>query len=240
MVVDLCLTMKKPKFIEPEIIQIPEGKFFMGSENGTANAIPIRNVWLDSYSVAKHPVTNREYAIFVKMLGHSEPPFWREPKFRDPDQPVVGISWYDAVAYCDWLSGLTGKNYRLPTEAEREKAARGGLVNSVYPWGNNLPADHLGGRNALLLPVGTEGPNGYGLYNMSEGVHEWCADWYSRVYYEDSPNRNPIGPQYGHRRVARGGSWRHFIRFARCAARSSLDPKKQFNDFGFRSAMTMD
>jgi len=240
MVVDLCLTMKKPKFIEPEIIQIPEGKFFMGSENGTANAIPIRNVWLDSYSVAKYPVTNREYAIFVKMLGHSEPPFWREPKFRDLDQPVVGISWYDAVAYCDWLSELTGKNYRLPTEAEREKAARGGLVNSVYPWGNNLPADHLGGRNALLLPVGTEGPNGYGLYNMSEGVHEWCADWYSRVYYEDSPNRNPIGPQYGHRRVARGGSWRHLIRFARCAARSSLDPKKQFNDFGFRSAMTMD
>ena len=79
--------MKKPKFIEPEIIQIPEGKFFMGSENGTANAIPIRNVWLDSYSVAKYPVTNREYAIFVKMLGHSEPPFWREPKFRDLDQP---------------------------------------------------------------------------------------------------------------------------------------------------------
>ena len=174
------------------------------------------------------------------MLGHSEPPFWREPKFRHLDQPVVGISWYDAVAYCDWLSGLTGKNYRLPTEAEREKAARGGLVNSVYPWGNNLPADHLGGRNALLLPVGTEGPNGYGLYNMSEGVHEWCADWYSRVYYEDSPNRNPTGPQYGHRRVARGGSWRHLIRFARCAARSSLAPNKQFNDFGFRIAMTMD
>ena len=125
------------------------------------------------------------------------------------------------------------------TEAEREKAARGGLVNSVYPWGNNLPEDYLGGRNALHLPVGTEGPNGYGLYNMSEGVHEWCADWYSRIYYENSPNQNPSGPQHGYRRVSRGGSWRHLIRFARCAARSSLAPEKQFNDFGFRIAMTI-
>ena len=113
------LTMKKLKFIESENIQIPEGDFLMGSKNGTINEIPIHSVWLDSYFVAKYPVTNREYAIFVEMLGHSPPPFWREPKFLDPDQPVVGTSWYDAVAYCDWLSGLTGKNYRLPTEAER-------------------------------------------------------------------------------------------------------------------------
>ena len=174
------------------------------------------------------------------MLGYPPPPFWRKSKFQDPDQPVVATSWYDAIAYCDWLSELTGKNYRLPTEAEREKAARGGLVNNVFPWGNNLPEDHLGGRNTIHFSIGTEGPNGYGLYNMSEGVHEWCADWYSRVYYKDSPNRNPTGPQNGHRRVARGGSWRHLIRFARCAARSSLSPEKQFNDFGFRCAMTID
>ena len=232
--------MKNPKFIEPEIIQIPEGNFLMGSKNGSSNEVPLHNVWLDVFAIATYPVTNREYVIFLEMMEHPQPPFWREPKFQDPDQPVVGTSWHDAVAYCQWLNELTGKKYRLPTEAEREKAARGGLVGSKYPWGNDLPAGHLGGRNAPLLPVGTEGPNGYGLYNMSEGVHEWCADWSSRVYYKDSPNRNPRGPQHGHRRVARGGSWRHLICFARCAARSSLAPEKQFSDFGFRCAITID
>ena len=127
--------MKNTQFIEPEVVQIPKGKFFMGSKNGTTNEMPIHSVWLDSFSISKYPVTNREYRIFLKLLGHSPPPFWRERKFQDPNQPVIGTSWYDAVRYCDWLGDLTGKDYRLPTEAEREKAARGGLINKKYPWG---------------------------------------------------------------------------------------------------------
>jgi formylglycine-generating enzyme required for sulfatase activity len=231
--------MPQPKFIEPEMLVIPEGDFLMGCDNGADNEKPVHRVWVDAFTIAKYPVTNREYAIFMEMTKHPPSPFWGEPAFRHPEQPVVGPSWYDAVAYCNWLENLTGKAYRLPTEAAREKAARGGLEGYEYPWGNELPEEHLGGRNSPLAPVGTEGPNGYGLYNMSAGVHEWCADWYDASYYEISPGRNPTGPRHGTRRVARGGSWRHRIRFARCAARSSLAPDKQFSDFGFRCAMTM-
>ena len=226
--------------VEPKMIVIPEGDFLMGSEGGAANEAPVHRVWVDSFALAALPITNKEYSVFIQASGHRPPPFWDSPNFRHPDQPVVGPSWYDAIAYCEWIQGLTGKLFRLPTEAEREKAARGGLEGQEYPWGNELPADFLGGRNTSLAPVRTEGPNGYGLYNTSEGVHEWCSDRYDAGYYEVSPSRNPKGPAQSNRRVARGGSWRHRVRFARCAARSSLAPEKQFSDFGFRCAMTIE
>ena len=230
-------TTEKPKSIAPDTVVIPAGDFLMGSTSGTPNESPIHRVFIDAFAIAKYPVTNREYAIFMEMTGHPPPQFWGEPKFQGENQPVVGPTWFDAVAYCEWLQDLTCKAYRLPSEAEREKAARGGLEECEYPWGNELPHDRLGGRNAPHFPIGTDGPNGYGLYNTSEGVHEWCADWYDASYYTISPTQNPKGPAHGSRRVARGGSWRHRIRFARCAARSSLAPDKQFSDFGFRCAM---
>lgn len=231
---------EKQKFIEPKMVVIPEGDFLMGSVGGAPNETPIHRVWVNAFAIAKYPVTNREYKLFMDMTGHPPPRFWGNPKFQEDYQPVVGPSWYDAVAYCEWLRDLTCKGYRLPTEGEREKAARGGLRGCEYPWGDELPHDHLGGRNAPHFLIGTDGPNGYGLFNTSEGVHEWCADWYDAAYYNISPTRNPKGPKYGNRRVARGGSWRHRIRFARCAARSSLAPDKQFSDFGFRCALTID
>ncbi|MDE0299811.1 MAG: SUMF1/EgtB/PvdO family nonheme iron enzyme [Candidatus Poribacteria bacterium] len=227
-------------FIEPKTVVIPGGEFLMGSETGAANEAPVHCVWIDSFALTALPITNREYLVFVQTTGHRPPPFWDSPRFGHPDQPVVGSSWYDAIAYCEWIRGLTGKPFRLPTEAEREKAARGGIEGQDYPWGNELPADFLGGRNSSLPLVGTEGPNGYGLFNMSEGVHEWCLDAYDAEYYEISPRRNPEGPKNSSRRVARGGSWRHRVRFARCAARSSLAPEKQFSDFGFRCALTIE
>lgn len=232
--------MAIPDIIEPNTIVIPAGDFAMGSDQHGPNEAPVHRVWVDEFALAKYPITRGEYAIFTAAAGHSPPTFWHEPQFQHPDQPVVGPSWFDAVAYCDWLGEMTGKNYRLPTEAEREKAARGGLEESAYPWGDELPENHKGGRNTPLDPVGSEGPNGYGLYEMSAGVHEWCADFYDKAYYTNSPNRNPQGPASGKRRAARGGSWRHEIRFSRCAARSSLAPEKQFSDFGFRCALTME
>jgi formylglycine-generating enzyme required for sulfatase activity len=226
-------------FIEPDIIDIPEGEFMMGSEHHGENESPIHRVWVDAFALAKYPVTKREYAFFINGTEYKPSLYWDDQKFQHPDQPVVAPSWFDAVAYCEWLCEMTGKSYRLPTEAERERAARGGVEDSAYPWGDELPADHRGGRDAVLEPVGTDGPNGFGLYNMSEGVHEWCADIYDASYYANSPYRNPTGSEEGERRVARGGSWRHGIRFSRCAARSSLAPDKQFSDFGFRCAMTI-
>lgn len=218
----------------PETCLIPAGSFLMGNGHGAGNEAPLHAVCIDEFAIECCPVTRRQYALFLVETKCSPPRFWEDLAFQIPEQPVVGVSWFDAVAYCDWMSAITGRHYRLPSEAEREKAARGGLDGLDFPWGNELPADHLGGRGAALGPVGSEGPNGYGLYDLSAGVHEWCADYYSPTYYAISPTRNPGGPDTGDRRVARGGSWRHGVRYARCSARSALAPDKQFNDFGFR------
>ena len=229
--------MSKLMPVEPETILIAEGDFLMGSETGSKIEMPVHSVWIDSFAIAKYPVTRWEYAVFLEMTQHSHPPQWDMPEFQTPNQPVVGTSWYDAVNYCTWLTQLTGKTYRLPTEGEREKASRGGLVGHNYPFGDHLPVDCNGSRNSVLKPIGSEGPNNYGLFNMSEGVHEWCADWYGGDYYQQSPRRNPSGPEDGNRKVARGGAWRHKICYSRCASRSSLAPEKTFSDFGFRCAM---
>ena len=230
--------MLEPDFIEPDLIDLGAGYFAMGSEGNGENEAPVHRVWIDAFALAKYPVSRREYALFIRDNNRQAPAYWDAPQFQCPDQPVVAVTWFDAAAYCQWLGEQTGKLYRLPTEAEREKAARGGVEGRAYPWGDELPQDHRGGRDTELEAVGSDGPNGYGLYDMAAGVHEWCADFHSPTYYAASPYRNPQGPESGARRVARGGAWRHEIRFSRCAARSSLAPDKEFSDFGFRCAMT--
>jgi sulfatase modifying factor 1 len=224
--------------VRPHLVTIAAGPFLMGSENGRYDERPVHRVWVDAFALSLYPVRRWEYEAFVRATGHPPTKFWSDPRFQLADQPVVGPSWFDAVAYCEWLSAETGRHYHLPTEAEREKAARGGLEGCDYPWGDEPPQD-LRGPNPPLEEVGTEGPNGYGLYNMSVGVHEWCSDRYATGYYAVSPDSNPQGPSAGDRRVARGGSWRHAIRYSRCAGRSSLGPEKTFNDFGFRCAVTL-
>ena len=226
--------MNKQSYIEPEYIQIPEGSFLMGSKNGSSNEAPIHTVWVDSFAIGKHPVTNREYALFIKMKAYPPPPFWNKPNFSTPDHPVVGTSWYDAITYCNWLKELTEKPYRLPTEAEREKAARGGMKGCEYSWGNKLPGNHLGGRNAYLTIKGTEGKNGYNLYNMSEGIHEWCADWYHDDYFQIADPKNPKGPEYGTEKVVRGGSWFSNDVFCNVSRRYKLKPDYRDTNFGFR------
>jgi len=232
----------KKEFV-PEMVLIPEGAFLMGSEDGPDNEKPVHQVWVDSFLIGKFPVTNAEYGVFVDETGAPEPPFWREPMFSHPDQPVVGASWHDAIVYCDWLNRRVGKGFRLPTEAERERAARGQSEGEKYPWGDRPPWERpypgydleTGGPQR----VGLNESNGFGLYDMSEGVHEWCSDFYDPGYYRNSPERNPKGPPSGQRRVSRGGSWRHHIKFSRCAARSSLNPSFRYADYGFRVAMSL-
>src|SRR5262249_37025017 len=161
----------------------------------------------------------------IEATPKEPPPLFLNPSFSDPEQPVVGVSWEDAVAYCAWLSEQRHVSLRLPTEAEGERAARGGLEVALYPWGDEPPPATVVGANPESdgpAKVGVNAPNGFGLYDMSENVHEWCADWYDYRYYSHSPERNPRGPAFGRRRVSRGGSWRHRIQYSRCAARSSL------------------
>jgi len=228
----------------PEMVALPAGSFLMGCERGQDNERPVHRVWLDGFAIGQFPVTNREYAFYAVHAGVGAAPFSSDPKFSHPDIPVVGITWDEAVAYCRWLAELTGKPFRLPTEAEWEYGARGGREGELYPWGNAAPSDRpLIGCDAMSggpTRVGVNPPNDFGLYDMSEGVHEWCSDYYDADYYRCSPERNPAGPAQGTRKVSRGGSWRHQIKFARCAARSSLPPSFRYTDYGFRVALTLD
>ncbi len=226
-------------FIEPVMARIPEQWFWMGCETGRDDEKPVHRVWVDSFELAAYQVTNAEYELFLAATNASAPSCWSDPNFNHPKMPVVAVSWHDAVAYCDWLRGATRKGYRLPTEAEWECAARGGTEGSAYAWGNSLPEslpDYANRWKSGPEPVGLYAPNLYGLYNIGDNVHEWCADCYDANYYSDSPERNPPGPADGTRRASRGGSWRHHIKVSRNAARSSIPPGFQYADYGFRIA----
>jgi formylglycine-generating enzyme len=224
---------------EPEMTRVPAGWFLMGSEAGQDNERPVHRVWIDAFELAVCQVTNAEYGLFIAATGHRRPLRWDDPTFSHPQQPVVAPSWFDAVAYCDWLSRATEHHYRLPTEAEWERAARGGLEQKFYPWGDEAPEslrDYASRWKTGPEPVGRAERNAYGLCDIGANVHEWCGDWFSANYYGGSPERNPQGPTGGKRRVSRGGSWRHYTKVSRCAARSSIPPEFQYADYGFRVA----
>jgi formylglycine-generating enzyme len=225
------------------MVVIPEGSFLMGCEQGANNERPAHRVWVDGFALSQTAITNHQYHYFLAATSRESPPGFSDIRFNQPGQPVTSVSWLDATAYCLWLSRQTGKAYRLPTEAEWERAARGGVPGNRYTWGNDPPANqprYFELWSSGPEPVGQRPPNAFGLYDMSENVHEWCADWFDEKYYRDSPERNPQGPSYGTRRSSRGGSWRHQIKITRVAARSSLPPEFRYSDYGFRCAMSME
>ncbi|MGA3326182.1 MAG: formylglycine-generating enzyme family protein [Terriglobia bacterium] len=228
------------RIIDPPCVVVPAGDFLMGCEQGRDEERPVHRVWVEAFEMAIHQVPNRDFAVFMQATRHPAPPKWEQAGFDDPDHPVVSVSWFEAQKYCQWLEDLTGHQYRLPTEAEWERAARGGDEGWLYPWGDDAPqarADYhqrWGGDVLGPLPVGRGTPNPYGLYDLCENVHEWCADWYKMDYYAQSPGHNPPGPAAGERRASRGGSWRHHVKVSRVAARSSIPPAFQYADYGFR------
>ena len=224
-------------------IDLPGGVFDMGSA-GRPDELPVRSVRVRSFAVSLVPVTVAEFAAFLEATGHEAPGYWDDPHFRRSDCPVIGVSWFDAVDYCAWLSELLGRGCRLPTEAEREYAARGGTPLGAYDWGDEpwSTGVHAFGSEGgdRPHPVGSAPPNGFGLYHMGDNVHEWCSDWYAADGYarevggESAPVEDPRGPEEGLRRASRGGSWRHRVKVARIAARSSLTPERRYNDYGMR------
>jgi len=224
---------------EPRMRRVPEGWFQMGCDAGRDDEKPAHRVWVGAFELAAFQTTNDQYSRFLNDTHHPAPSLCGDPSFADPNQPVVAVSWFDAAAYCDWLSRLYGRRYRLPTEAEWERAARGGVEGEPFPWGNCAPEelpDYANRWRRGPEPVGLYAPNSYGLYNLGDNVHEWCADWYDAGYYGVSPERNPQGPARGSRRASRGGSWRHQIKVTRTAARSSIPPEFKYADYGFRVA----
>jgi formylglycine-generating enzyme required for sulfatase activity len=225
--------------LQPELSLIPAGWFLMGSAQGQDNEKPVHRVWVDGFHLASRQVTNFEYARFLGGTGSTPPPFWSDANFHHPEQPVVGVSWFEAVRYCQWLTSSSNHIFRLPTEAEWERAARGDVEGKAYPWGDAPPQSRPNYHKLWINgpePVGRSRPNQFGLYEMCENVHEWCADWFAADYYANSPSRNPMGPSEGVRRSSRGGSWRHHVKIARCSARSSIPPEFQYADYGFRVA----
>ena len=182
---------------------------------------PAHWVVMDAYFIDKYEASNADYSHFMKSTGHSAPAYWDDPRLNKPEQPVVGVNWYDAKAYCEW----NGK--RLPTEAEWELAARG-PEGFRYPWGNTFDPSkaNFGQRDTATLPVDAlpEGQSFYGLHHMAGNVFEWVQDWYDPTFYMKVPHDvNPAGPPkplwlggtgtyvdrltVGEKRVIRGGSW---------------------------------
>jgi formylglycine-generating enzyme required for sulfatase activity len=219
----------------PALVHVPGGRFLMGSETGRPDERPVHAVEVRAFFLARTPVTRRQYEPFLRRNRIEAPPWWEHRAFRDPRQPVVGVTWNDAAAYAEWLAATAGGAWRLPTEAEWERAARGGLESAATPWGEALPEGELP-TGPLEGPwrAGEGTPNGYGLLDMGTIVHEWCRDRYGADYYADSPASDPRGPAEGERRVSRGGSWRHRVRWSPPAARSSLPSSFRYADYGFR------
>ncbi|MDI3463846.1 MAG: putative DNA-binding protein [Nitrospira sp.] len=193
-----------------DMVSIPRGEFMMGSSEHADE--PQHRVVLDQYFIDKYEVSNERYKTFMKATQHPAPAYWDDPRLSKPNQPVVGVSWTDADAFCTW----EGK--RLPTEAEWERAAKGPAGDNHFPWGHTVdPKKANYGQNVgRTTPVDSypEGVNGFGIYNMAGNVFEWVADWYEPSYYKQSVALNPKGAEQGYNfakqgpvKVLRGGSW---------------------------------
>jgi formylglycine-generating enzyme required for sulfatase activity len=242
-----------------KMIAIPAGEFTMGSSPSEEGRFtcegPLHQVYLDSYYIAEKEVTVRDWKKFVNDTHYPWDKWSLLVTYAPGDSyPILFVTWGDAQAFCRWLSKKEGKVYRLPTEAQWEKAARGGLKGTRYPWGDHAPdgtqcnfADHntdfpwsdhnVNDGYDYTAPVGTYPPNGYGLYDMAGNAWEWCEDWFDWNYYSSSPRKNPTGPPYGLDRVIRGGSWCNDATIIRCAFRGFILPDVPSHPRGFRVAM---
>jgi len=186
---------------DPEVmVLIPAGTFTMGHETGSEDEQPPHEVYVDAFYIDVAEVTCARYETFLKDTGYPPHQMWN-PEYDRLDDPVVGVSWNDAFAFAKWA----GK--RLPTEAEWEKAARAGLVEKNYPWGDEIDQEKANYQSFGITPVKSYEPNFYRLYDMAGNVWEWCQDWYSKEYYKLSTKNNPKGPMLGSKKVVRGGAW---------------------------------
>ena len=251
----------------PDLARIPAGEFLMGAADVEEDERPVHCVYVSEFLIARSPVTHDEYARFVRATGYPAPSVGalplitrggRDAAFRElaapyawkgvdpPDgygaHPVVLVRYDDAVAYCAWLSDAIGRLVRLPTEAEWEKAARGGLELRRYPWGDDVDTsrcNYLENRDEKhshgTTPAARYPPNGYGLYDAAGNVWEWVSDWYAAGYYDSGETRDPRGPASGAMRIVRGGSWLNDdTSMLRCAYRHKVPPDTYSYSIGFR------
>ncbi|TEU17403.1 MAG: formylglycine-generating enzyme family protein [Anaerolineales bacterium] len=237
---------------EPQLVRIPAGEFLMGTREEDVDAIaqkygigrkyierevPRRKVLVEEFEIGKYPVTSFEYRAFVQDTDHEPPHHWEGDQYPEKlgDHPVVSVSWHDAVAYCEWLSEKTGKPYRLPSEAEWEKAARG-TDGREFPWEDEWDESRCNtseGGPGTTTPVGQYSPDGdspYGVADMAGNVWAWCADWF-QAYPDNRFQDKDYGEKF---RVLRGGSWSNSRGHARCAYRHWNPPHNSHYNVGFR------
>jgi len=230
--------------------------------------IPQHEVTLPAYGISRYPVTNTEFARFVEDDGYGDPDYWtgagwkkregegwtqprywEDEKWNDPSQPVVGVSWYEAVAYCNWLTEKTGRAYRLPTEAEWETAARSS-DGRRYPWGNEWDPGRCNNEETgpgHTTPVGQypEGDSPYGVSDVAGQVWEWCSSKYGgkgvkpRFGYPYTPDDGREDLEGDDTRILRGGSWYNGAGWCRCGYRARLNPGLRDDDGGFRCVRTL-
>jgi len=226
------------------MVRIPGGDCPIGE---TVSHEEVHKPKIADFWLARHPVTNEQYQRFVDETGHPSPEtnsfagkyrLWAGRRFpaEIARQPVVNVSWDDAVAYCGWLSKKTGEPYRLPTEEEWEFAARGGLKGQPFPWGDQVdPSLAAYGRkwsgNRTLENVDYGKPNGYGLFGMAGNVWQWVADWYVPTF-----NGRPVQEELHLYRVVRGGSWANEPDFLKVNYRNFHPPPFKDLFVGFRVA----
>lgn len=235
----------------------------MGSNAVSNDENPAHKVTLDDFYIGKYEVTHAEFLRFMHATGYVIEAYlndttrmkkgypkrnYVEPfmdvKPSDSLRPVGNINWFDAMAYIAWLNEKTGKNYRLPTEAEWEYAAKGGKKSKSFNFvgGNNLEDVAWIDANAERRghTIGQKLANELGIYDMAGNVREWCSDWYGEYYYASSPTLNPQGPDVGRQRVLRGGSWVSSKDRMRITFRNYDFPYDAHNDYGFRLALSGD
>ena len=246
-----------------EWIEVPAGNFLMGSETEEVSALdleasfrgamvdlqhtfdsekPLHRVYLSTYYISKHEITNAQYKLFVeenrrpKPRGNQGQDIWQEEKFAGSQLPVVGVTWFDAQAFAEWIGGS------LPTEAQWERAARGKRRNT-YPWGNGSPRSRQHANFARRydgpMPVGQfpKGSTAEGLEDMAGNVWEWCMDEYDADCYHNGPIHNPINLRHRdilYPRVIRGGAWDSGRIFLRSALRFKFFPLDSSHSIGFR------
>ncbi|MDP6584234.1 MAG: formylglycine-generating enzyme family protein, partial [Anaerolineales bacterium] len=242
-----------------EMVLIPAGSFNMGDHFNEAEprSLPVHKVTLDQFYIDTNEVTVSQFKAFVsesgyvpELIGYLKQletlsfltndfdKFWHYVSIFSPhdNYPIIGVTWNDAKNYASWV----GK--RLPTEAEFEYTARGGIEGTRYPWGNDLSPDYanysgVSGKDIWqkCSPIGSFEENRYGVNDISGNVWEWCEDWYSESYYSVSPQSNPSGPSLGSFKVIRGGSWLYdqdFLRVdRRCYGPSLLNSNNQLVNF---------
>ncbi len=227
---------------EPETVEVPAGLFWMGSEPGEDVSeweFPKTQIELLSYRIGKYPVTNEQYRVFVQSTGQQVAPVsgWEgtNPPKNKLNYPIVGVTWYDALAYCEWLTEQTGRKYMLPSEAEWEKAA-GGIDGRIYPWGNDWNTDFCNCGNSQVTPVDKfpKGVSPVGCHDMIGNVREWTSTiWGIMRPYPDpqffypwaDDGRDSIGAGKFLYRVYRGGAASDHINQLRCRARAAFSPE---------------